>query len=85
MNEFSPFAIPNHSSLISMSMQSLKKIGQKLLNLESRNKALMDRLMDEQIDRQTLKIFKAYNIPPLFVRRGIKIHTCLHDRKRNIT
>ena len=30
-NEFSPFAIPNHSSLIPMSMQSLKKIGQKLL------------------------------------------------------
>ena len=28
--EFSPFAIPNHSFLISMSMQSLKKIGQKL-------------------------------------------------------
>ena len=28
INEFSPFAIPNHSSLISMSMQSLKKIGQ---------------------------------------------------------
>ena len=26
-NKISPFAIPNHSSLISMSMQSLKKIG----------------------------------------------------------
>ena len=37
INEFSPFAIPNHSSLISMSMQSLKKIGQKLLKLESGN------------------------------------------------
>ena len=31
LNKFSPFAIPNHSSPISMSMQSLKKIGQKLL------------------------------------------------------
>ena len=31
INEFSPFGIPNHSSLISMSMQSLKKIGHKLL------------------------------------------------------
>ena len=31
INEFSPFAIPNHSSLISMAMQSLKKFGQKLL------------------------------------------------------
>ena len=37
INEFSPFAIPNHSSLISMSMRSLKKIGQKLLKLESGN------------------------------------------------
>ena len=27
INEFSPFAIPIHSSLISMAMQSLKKIG----------------------------------------------------------
>ena len=31
INEFSPFAIPNHSSPISISMRSLKKIGQKLL------------------------------------------------------
>ena len=31
INKFSPFAILNHSSLISMSMQSLKTIGQKLL------------------------------------------------------
>ena len=37
INEFRTFAIQNHSSLISMSMQSLKKIGQKLLKLESRN------------------------------------------------
>ena len=29
INEFSPFAIPNHSSLISISMQNSKKIGQK--------------------------------------------------------
>ena len=37
INEFSPFAIPNRSSLMSMSMQSLKKIGQKLLKLEAGN------------------------------------------------
>ena len=49
INEFSPFAIPNHSSPISMSMQSLKKINQKLLKLESRNEALTD--------GRTLKIF----------------------------
>ena len=36
-NEFGPFAIQNNSTLISMSMQSLKKVGQKLLELESRN------------------------------------------------
>ena len=40
INEFRPFAIPNHSSLISMSMQSLKKIGHKLLKLESWNNIL---------------------------------------------
>ena len=33
MNKFSPFAIPNYSTLISMFMQSLKKMGQKLLKL----------------------------------------------------
>ena len=42
INKFSPFAIQNHSYLISMSMQSLKKIGQKLFKLESGNKALTD-------------------------------------------
>ena len=42
INEFSPFAIPNHSYLISMAMQSLKKSGQKLLKLESGNEALTD-------------------------------------------
>ena len=42
INKFSPFAIPNHSSPISMSMQTFKKIGQNLLKLESGNEALMD-------------------------------------------
>ena len=42
INKFSPFAIPNHSSPIPMSMQSLKKISQKLLKLESGNKVLTD-------------------------------------------
>ena len=37
INEFSPFTIPNHSFLISMSMQSLKNISPKLLKLESGN------------------------------------------------
>ena len=37
INEFGPSAIPNHSPLISISMQSLKQIGQKLLKLESGN------------------------------------------------
>ena len=33
INEFSPFAILSHSSPISMPMQNLKKIGQKLIEL----------------------------------------------------
>ena len=37
INQLSPFAIPNHFFLISLSMQSLKKIGQKLLRLEPGN------------------------------------------------
>ena len=39
-----------------MSMQSLKKIGQKLLKLESGNEALTD--------GRTLKIFGGFNIIP---------------------
>ena len=56
INEFSPFAIPNYSSLISMSMPSLKKIDQNLLKLKSGNKALTD--------GRTLKQFGGYNIIP---------------------
>ena len=39
MNEFSPFAIPNHSSPISMAMQSLKKIGQKTTQVRVRKRS----------------------------------------------
>ena len=42
INEFSPSAITNYSSLISMSVQSLMKIGQKLLKLKTGNEALTD-------------------------------------------
>ena len=38
-NEISPFAIPYHSSPIAMSMQSVKKIGTKVLQLEHGNEA----------------------------------------------
>ena len=41
-NEISPLAIPYYSSPISMSIQSLKKIGQKVLKLEPGNEALTD-------------------------------------------
>ena len=64
INEFSQFAIPNHSSPISMSMQSLKKIGQKLLKLESGNEALTDGRTDGRTDTQNFKIFGEYNIIP---------------------
>ena len=50
-NEISPLAIPYHSSPIPMSMQSLKKIGQKALKLEHGNKALMNGQLDVQTDR----------------------------------
>ena len=53
INEFSAFAIPNNSSLISMSMQSLKNIGQKLLKLESINEALTDGRTDGRTDRHS--------------------------------
>ena len=52
-NEISPLAIPYHSSPISMSMQSLKKIGQKVLKLEHGNEALTDRRTDGRTDRRT--------------------------------
>ena len=42
LNEIIPLAIPYRFSLIPMSMQSLKKIGQKVLKLEHGNEALMD-------------------------------------------
>ena len=67
--KFSPFAIPNHSSLISMPMQSLKKISQKLLKLESGNEVLTD---SGRTDRRTLKIFGGYIIISLiFLYDGI--------------
>ena len=59
INEFSPFAIQNHSSPISMSMVSLKKISQKLLKLESGKEALADGRTDGHPKR-----FGEYNIIP---------------------
>ena len=56
----SPFAIPNHSSPISMSRQNLKKIGQKLLKLESGNEALTG----GRTNGRTLKRFGGYSIIP---------------------
>ena len=51
-----------------MSMQSLKKIGQKLLKLESWNEALKD----GRTDTQNFQIFRAYNkIPRHFLCGGV--------------
>ena len=52
LNEIIPLAIPYHSSPIPMSMQNLKKIGQKVLTLEHGNDALTDR---RTTDGPTLK------------------------------
>ena len=56
-NEICPLAIPYHSSPIPMSMQSLKKIGQKVLKLEHGNEALTDRRTD-------VVTFWVYGLPP---------------------
>ena len=61
-NEFSPLAIPYHSSKIPMSMQSLKKIGQNVLKLEHGNEALTDGWTDGRMDRHSK--FGGYNIIP---------------------
>ena len=61
-NEISPLPIPYHSSSIPMSMQSLKKIGQKVLKLEHGNEALTDRRMDD--GRTDTQKFGGYNIIP---------------------
>ena len=53
LNEISPLAIPYHSSPIPMSMQSLKKIGQKVLKLEHGNEALMDGQTDGRTEGWT--------------------------------
>ena len=45
-----------------MSMQSLMKIGQKLLKLDSGNEALTDGQTDGRTDTQNFKIFRGYNI-----------------------
>ena len=62
-NEISPLAIPYHFSPIPMSMQSLKKIGQKVLKLQHGNEALMDRQTDRQWTDEHSK-FGGYNIIP---------------------
>ena len=73
INEFSPFAIPNHSSLISMSMQSLKKIGQKLLRVRKRS-----------ADRWMLKRFGGYNtIPPPQKVAGYSKMACAPSEDRS--
>ena len=50
LNEIIPLAIPYYSSPLRMSMQSLKKIGPKVLKLEHGNEVLMDIRTDGQTD-----------------------------------
>ena len=65
MNKFSPFAIPNHSPPISMSMQSLKKINKK--------NAKNVRDQKQNADGRTLVWFGEYNIIARHFLRGIKM------------
>ena len=53
IDEIYPSAIPNHSFVISTLVQSLKKIGKNLFNIESGNEALMDGQADVRTDRRT--------------------------------
>ena len=48
LNEIIPLAIPYHSSPIPMSMQSLKKIGKKVLKLEHGNEAQSKKISNDQ-------------------------------------
>ena len=67
LNEIIPLTTPYHSFPITMSMQSLKKIGHKVLKLEHGNEALTDR----QTDRQTLKVWRVqHNTPSLLKKIG---------------
>ena len=60
-NEFSPFAIPNHSSPISMSMQNLKK---SVKNYSSQSTETKRWRTDGWTDTQKFKIFGGYHIIP---------------------
>ena len=86
-NEISPLAIPYHSSPIPMSMQSLKKISQKVLNLEHGN-AVTDRRMNGRRTDGHSK-FGGYNIIPHhfcvagYKNKHIKEKTG-YDEKKNI-
>ena len=79
-NEISPLAIQFHSSPIPMSMQSLKKIGQKVLKFQHGNEALTDRQIDGlTTDGRTLKVRRVlHNTPSLFVWWGIKSGKTCH-------
>ena len=79
INEISPFAIPNHSSPISMSMLTLKKIGQELLKLR-----VQKRSADGRTDTQNFKIFRGYYIiPATFCVSGYNEMMCVQPRLRS--
>ena len=62
INECRLFAIWNHSSLISMSMQSLQNIDQKLFTFKPETKRWWTyRQTDGRTDRQALNRFEGYN------------------------
>ena len=84
INEFSPFAIPNHSSLISKSMQSLKKIGEKLHNLESRNDIFTSiKGHNSVIYRGYIRILPFCNPKPLLP--DINVHAKFEENRSKTT
>ena len=63
IDEIYPSTIPNYSFLISTLIQSLKKMGQKMLKIESGNEALTDGCTDGRtLKRKSLN--GGYNIIP---------------------
>ena len=79
-NEISPLAIPYYYSPIPMSMQRLKKIGQKVLKLEHGNEALTVRRTDGHSK------FGGFNIIPrhFFCAAGYnkKAYICHKQKKK---
>ena len=71
LNEIIPLAIPYHSSPIPMSMQSLKKIGQKVLKLEHGNQvqSILTRAITLLFQNEISPLATPYHSSPILMSR----------------